>query len=511
MTAKKKPPAVDRPGPEAVGSIVKRYRRRDRQHTYGLRIRAYGERYWVPLGTEREGWNDVRAVDRRDEIAALVRRGAWRPPGTFELDPREKDPGFHEFSSDWLKRYRRIVKPRTAELAEYLLSYHVLPFLHEYRLTEIDYAVLSAFVAHELERNEEIGLAREAGVTLHDRRGQPRRLVGPRTINMSVDVISRVLNDAVKRGLLQSNPAADPHLRLKVTQRKGDFLEADELLAVIEAAAGIDEPVSRHTVARAELARRMRGDGRAWKEIAAELGVAPSTAIWLSGRYRKEGQPSARRAILATLGCAGLRNSEVCALDLGDLDFAHGVIHVRDSKTEAGVRQVNMTPWLRDELLAYRATRLDAESTEPAFPTLTGARRDKDNVNRRVIAPAVRAANALRAERHQPPLPRPVTAHTFRRTFITLMLEAGTPVPYVQAQVGREDATTTLKIYAQVLRRRDRKRHGEAFDALMSNGVPSAASIMMPSQTVHFREWDGGDMPMVPGGSGHRNEPKPKL
>lgn len=249
----------------------------------------------MPLGTEREGWNDVKAVDRRDEIASLVRRGAWRPPDTFELDPREKNPGFHEFSSDWLKRYRRIVKPRTAELAEYLLSRHVLPFLHEYRLAEIDYAVLSAFVAHKLERNEEIGLAREAGVTLHDRRGQPRRLVGPRTINMSLDVISRVLNDAVKRGLLQSNPAADPQLRLKVTQRKGNFLEADELLAVIEAATGIDEPVSRQTVARAELARRMRGDGRAWKEIAAELGVGPehgNLAVW----SLPEGGPTERPA-----------------------------------------------------------------------------------------------------------------------------------------------------------------------------------------------------------------------
>ena len=510
MTAQDPKALADRRGPEAVGSIVKRYRKRDRQYSYGLRIRAYGERHWVPLGTEREGWNDVRAADRRDEIAALVRRGAWRPPNTFELDPRERNPGFHEFSSDWLKRYRRIVRPRTAELAEYLLSRHILPFLHDYRLGEIDYAALSAFVAHKLERNEEVIEAREAGVTLRDRRGQPRRPLGPRTINMSMEVISLVLGDAVKRGILQSNPATDRQLRLKVTQRKGNFLEADELLAVIEAAAGIDDPVSPATVARADLVRRMRTDGRAWKEIAAELGVAPSTAIWLSGRCRNEGQPSARRAILATLGCAGLRNSEVCALNLADLDFAHGVIHVRDSKTEAGIRQVNMTPWLRDELLAYRATRPNAEQADPAFPTQTGARRDKDNVNRRVIAPAVRAADALRTQRRDPPLPAAVTAHTFRRTFITLMLEAGAPVPYVQAQVGHEDATTTLKIYAQVLKRRDRKHHGQAFDALMADAVPSAPSIMM-SRNVHFHDWEGGEIPTVPGGSGHRNEQNPNL
>ena len=73
---------------------------------------------------------------------------------------------------------------------------------------------------------------------------------------MSLDLAERVLSDAVKRGLLQSNPAGDPELRLKVTQRKGNFLEADELLTLIEAGSAIDDPVSRQTVARAELTRR---------------------------------------------------------------------------------------------------------------------------------------------------------------------------------------------------------------------------------------------------------------
>ena len=505
MTPTKRKPGPDRRGPEAIGSILKRYRKRDRQYTYGLRVRAYGKRYWVPLGTEREGWNDVRAADRRDEIAGLIRRGAWRPPNTFELDPREKDPGFHEFASDWLKRYRRTVDESTADTAEYMLSNHLLPFLHTYRLSEIDYAVLSSYVAHKLERNEEIDAACEAGVTLRDGAGRPLRPLSPRTINMTLDLTARIFKDAAKRGLLQGNPASDRGLRLKVTQRKGNFLEADELLALIDAASGIDEPVSKETLARAELTRRMRRDNRTWKEIAAELGVAQTTAIWLAGRYRREGHASVRRAILATLGCAGLRNSEVCELNLGDLDFAHGVIHVRDAKTEAGVRQVNMTPWLHDELLAYRATRADAQLDEPAFPTRSCARRDRRNINRLVIAPALRAANALRAERREPPLPGSITAHTFRRTFITLMLEAGAPVPYVQAQVGHEDPTTTLAIYAQVLKRRDRGRHGEAFDALMADAVPSAASIIMRRKPDPAVRPGMLDVPALSAGSGHRN------
>ncbi len=250
-----------RPGPEAIGSIVKRYRKHDRQYTYGLRMRAYGDRYWIPLGTEREGWNDVRASDRRDEIAALISRDAWRPPNTFELDPRERNPGFHEFASDWLDRYRRTVDESTAGKVEYLLSHHLLPFLHTYRLDEINYAVLSAYVAHRLQQNEEIESAREAGVTLRDSRGRALRALSPRTVNMSLDLAARIFTDAVKRGLLPSNPASDRDLRLRVTQRRGNFLEADELLALIDGASTIDEPVSRETLARAELTRRMRHEG----------------------------------------------------------------------------------------------------------------------------------------------------------------------------------------------------------------------------------------------------------
>jgi Phage integrase SAM-like domain len=105
-----------------------------------------------------------------------------------------------------------------------MLSHHLLPFLHTYRLDEIDYAAISAYVAHKLERNEEIETARAAGVTLRDAAGRARRPLSARTINMTVELTARILKDAVKRGLLPANPATDRDLRLKVTQRKGNFL-----------------------------------------------------------------------------------------------------------------------------------------------------------------------------------------------------------------------------------------------------------------------------------------------
>lgn len=102
-----------------------------------------------------------------------------------------------------------------------------------------------------------------------------------------------------------------------------------------------------------------------------------------------------------------------------------------------------MIPWLHEELPAYRAAVGTPDLDAPAFPTRDGAHRTKDNLNRNVIGPVVRAANDARRERGMPPLPVAVTAHTFRRTYVTLMLEAGAPVTYVQDQVGHKDAKTT--------------------------------------------------------------------
>lgn len=147
--------------------------------------------------------------------------------------------------------------------------------------------------------------------------------------------------------------------------------------------------------------------------------------------------------MIALLSASGARNTEACDLRWSDLDFTHGKINVARSKTKRGVREIDMTPWLREELLGYRAAVGTPDLDAPVFPTRDGAHRTKDNLNRNVIRPVVRAANDARRERGMPPLPVAVTAHTFRRTYVTLMLEAGAPLAYVQDQVGHEDTKTT--------------------------------------------------------------------
>jgi hypothetical protein len=81
--------------------------------------------------------------------------------------------------------------------------------------------------------------------------------------------------------------------------------------------------------------------------------VAESTAIYL---YRRLDDPPGqttlvRRAMVAALGRAGLRNTEVCDIESPDVLFAYRRIRVAHAKTPAGVREVAMTRGLLEELL----------------------------------------------------------------------------------------------------------------------------------------------------------------
>jgi integrase len=161
------------------------------------------------------------------------------------------------------------------------------------------------------------------------------------------------------------------------------------------------------------------------------------------------------------LALAGPRVSGQCRLNVDDTDLTKARFYIEDAKTLAGIRDVDIHPRLLDELTAYTANRPPSAGEAPAFSTRDGTRRNKDNVRPRVIAPAVARANELRAAEDGPPIRAHITTHTFRRTCITCItcvIAAGYDPPYVQAQVGHDDPSVTLSIYAQVMRRADREQ-----------------------------------------------------
>ena len=153
------------------------------------------------------------------------------------------------------------------------------------------------------------------------------------------------------------------------------------------------------------------------------------------------------------------------------VDTAHQRLVIEYAKTTAGMREFDLSLDLIDELTAWRAERKPADVDEFVFATNSGRPRDKDSVLERVLVPVVNRANEIRAERGIAQLPK-ITPHALRRTYISLMLEADAPLPYVMDQVGHADSKTTLEIYAQVQKRVSRKNVHAAFDQLL-NGADS--------------------------------------
>ena len=98
------------------------------------------------------------------------------------------------------------------------------------------------------------------------------------------------------------------------------------------------------------------------------------------------------------LAGAGLRIGEALVLRWQHVDLATGTLHVVDAKTAAGIRSVDLTPALREELVLWRAESNLTAPDDYVLATSTGRKHNPSNLRRDVLAPAIKAANAKLAK-----------------------------------------------------------------------------------------------------------------
>ena len=170
------------------------------------------------------------------------------------------------------------------------------------------------------------------------------------------------------------------------------------------------------------------------------------------------------RAILETLYSTGCRVSELCDLDMADMDLEQGKCIVRGKGSKE--RVCFICPSAQAALETYiRASRqyFMGDDHKPLFYGQFGRRLDRS-----VVVCIIEAAKK-RAK-----IEKNVTPHTLRHTFATHMLEAGTDIRFVQELLGHSDLSTT-QIYTHVAK----KRLGEIylqFHPRASNAQVSADS-----------------------------------
>lgn len=170
---------------------------------------------------------------------------------------------------------------------------------------------------------------------------------------------------------------------------------------------------------------------------------------------------------------------EAVALRWSDVDLDGRVILVRRSQRRGRVsepksgkaRRVDMSEQLavvlrgHKSLQAAEAALRGQELLERVFSTTTGQAVADDGFRNHVWTPILRRAEL----RYRKP-------HTLRHTYASLLIDGGEPITYVQHQLGHSSPTITLKVYAHLMPRTDRR----AVDSL--DDAP-AAPIRKPRAT----------------------------
>jgi len=166
------------------------------------------------------------------------------------------------------------------------------------------------------------------------------------------------------------------------------------------------------------------------------------------------------RPLLATLAGDGLRIDEALSLERRHVNLAKGTVSIEQAKTDAGVRIVEITPALRDELAAHLDQSPFKQPTDLVFPTSSGRKDSANNVRHRLFVTAIERANK-RLDKLGIERLGNVRPHGLRRTYASLRTVCGDDPVFVSRQLGHTDVRFTLNVYAQSVKRRERMTEAE--------------------------------------------------
>jgi len=446
----------------ATGQVIERDGADGRTYR-SLRFRAYGERRFISLGPDVSRGEAERLLRG---ILADIERGIWQPDEPAQAPaPLPGAQTFHEFAELWWLDHVNDWKPRTVADYRWRLENHLLPFFGQHRLDEITIAEVDRYRA------------------LKRKPGADGRQLSPRTVNMTLVLLSAILEVAEERDLIPRNNARGKRRRVRRAKTTRTYLDtAEQIAALLQAARAVDEKgLSAGDVAA------IRASSRSNVALAREYGVSDSLVARIRlgrkhARDRRTRLPAVRFVAIAILIFAGLRVSELVALRWRDVDLANGRLRVEDSKTEAGIREVTIRPFLRDVLLAFKAsTRASAKAY--VLASIDGQPLTEENVRKGILQPSRRRANEdLSADACELPS---LTPHSLRRTFASLLYAIGEPPPVVMAEMGHTDPALALAIYARAMRRGPRER---AKLTALVNGepIPSAQTAQTPAKTLEY-------------------------
>lgn len=346
---------------------------------------------------EKEG-KRYRVRDR-DEARARAKFEELKRKLAIGIDLGGERQPLREYFPRYLAAIAHEVKQSTIHDYQKRADYYILPTLGDYPLVDLKLPKLRAWNAAMLEQTE----------------------WSLNSIGQAIGLLERVLDLAVEEGLLEANPAKSLK---RPKRRKGDELKIDddEEGAKIFTAEQIDRLL-------AEVERTNKYHG---------LHLLYVLAIRL-----------------------GIRRGELLGLRWKDIDFAAGVIRIRQQvirldkdilvtkpKTESAIRDLPMEDDIAALLRSYKLT-LGGRGRVYVFPNEEGSYRRPDGIDqhfRRVCARLEFAG---------------YTFHSLRKYAITDWRSRGVDLEIAAALAGHKGVKITAETYSQATMERKRAAIGQ--------------------------------------------------
>jgi integrase/recombinase XerD len=177
------------------------------------------------------------------------------------------------------------------------------------------------------------------------------------------------------------------------------------------------------------------------------------------------------RAMLELFYSCGVRRTELCRLDLADLNTERRTLHVRlgkgkkDRMVPVGLRAIQ---WIERYLKEVRPRLCLDTRTQALFLTGYGDAFNPDVVSRMVSAWLKQAG-----------LKRKGCCHVLRHTCATLMLENGADIRFIQQLLGHEKLDTTA-IYTEVSIKQLQEVHARCHPAAKDSGAADPSGPEKP-------------------------------
>ena len=149
-------------------------------------------------------------------------------------------------------------------------------------------------------------------------------------------------------------------------------------------------------------------------------------------------------AILELLFAVGVRVSELCSIEAGDIDLKSGAVKIHGKGSRERIVYIMNKDTLASLKTYADAYRMKIKSTGWFFVNRLGSRLSEQSV-RAMIHNLAKQMN----------IQERITPHMFRHSFATLLLEEDVDIRYIQSILGHSSITTT-QIYTHVSTRKQR-------------------------------------------------------